>query len=88
MASFRITTPLISNVLSGFMACLALGSWMGGSTGRHLANQPASLFVRLYGSAELIIRISGLAVLPLLRWSHGLLLGQGGSTGYYLVYAA
>ena len=87
MADFGVTTPLISIVLSVFMAGLALGSWGGGRLVRGMENRPAAFFVRLYGIAELAIGISGLVVIGLLRWGRVLLVGQWGSSGYYLVSA-
>lgn len=87
MADFGVTTPLISIVLSVFMAGLALGSWGGGRLVRRLEDRPAALFVRLYGTAELVIGISGLVVIGLLRWGRALLVGQWGSSGYYVVSA-
>jgi len=78
MADFGVTTPLISIVLSVFMAGLALGSWAGGRLVRRLENRPAAFFVRLYGIAELTIGISGLVVVGLLRWGRVLLVGQWG----------
>ena len=87
MADFGVTTPLISIALSVFMAGLALGSWGGGRLVRRLEDRPAAFFVRLYGTAELIIGISGLVVIGLLRWGRALLVGQWGSSGYYVVSA-
>jgi spermidine synthase len=87
MADFGVTTPLISIVLSVFMAGLALGSWGGGRLVRRLEKRPAAFFVRLYGIAELSIGISGLVVVGLLRWGRVLLLGQWGSLSYYVVSA-
>ena len=87
MADFGVTTPLISIVLSVFMAGLALGSWGGGRLVRRLGDRPAAYFVRLYGTAELIIGISGLVVIGLLRWGRALLVGQWGSSSYYVVSA-
>ncbi len=87
MADFGVTTPLISIVLSVFMAGLALGSWGGGRLVRRMENRPAAYFVRLYGIAELAIGISGLVVIGLLRWGRVLLVGQWGSSGYYVVSA-
>src|SRR5450755_4357847 len=87
MASFGVTTPLISIVLSVFMAGLALGSWGGGRLVRTIENRPAASFLRLYGSAEFIIGVSGVVVVWLLRWGRVLLVGQWGSSGYYVVSA-
>jgi spermidine synthase len=87
MADFGVTTPLISIVLSVFMAGLALGSWGGGRLVRRMEDRPAAFFVRLYGIAELTIGMSGLMVIGLLRWGRALLVGHWGSSSYYLVSA-
>ncbi len=90
MAAFGVTTPMVSIVLSIFMAGLALGSWAGGRMVRSSSRSP-SFFISLYGAAELIIGISGLAVAPLLRSGRTLLADQGASWdsfGYYLASAA
>ncbi|HYL79138.1 MAG TPA: fused MFS/spermidine synthase [Bryobacteraceae bacterium] len=87
MADFGVTTPLVSIVLSVFMAGLALGSWSGGRLTRRMENRTPAFFVRLYGAAEVTIGISGLLVVELLRWGRALLVGQWGSTGYYVVSA-
>lgn len=90
MASFGVTTPLVSIVLSVFMAGLALGSWGGGRLVRSFEGYPAWFFISLYGASELVIGISGLAVAPLLRAGTKVLSDQGaswGSPGYYLACA-
>lgn len=87
MADFGVTTPLVSIVLSVFMAGLALGSWGGGRLVRRLENRAPAFFVRLYATAELAIGISGLVVVELLRWGRTLLVGQWGSSSYYVVSA-
>jgi predicted membrane-bound spermidine synthase len=89
-ASFGVTTPLVSIVLSVFMAGLALGSWGGGRLARSCENYPAWFFISLYGATELLIGVSGLAVAPLLRAGTKVLSAQGaswGSPGYYLACA-
>jgi len=95
MAAFGVTTPLVSIVLSIFMAGLALGSWAGGRLVRSFEPRPASFFISFYGAIELAIGISGLAVAPLLRAGRAFLSDQGtshgspwGSPGYYLASAA
>jgi spermidine synthase len=95
MAGFGVTTPLVSIVLSIFMAGLALGSWAGGRLVRSFEQRPASFFISCYGAIELVIGISGLAVAPLLRAGRAFLSDQGtshgspwGSPGYYLASAA
>ena len=91
MAGFGVTTPMVSIVLSIFMAGLALGSWAGGRLVRSFENRSAGFFISLYGVIELIVGISGLAVAPLLRAGRTFLSDQGaswGSPGYYLASAA
>src|SRR5207248_7587089 len=89
MASFGVTTALVSIVGSMFMAGLGLGSWgagilvcRGGAVARSL--------LRWYGLAELLIGISALLVPYELKW--GRILLQALSTGaewqssrYYLL---
>jgi spermidine synthase len=90
MASFGVTTPLVSIVLSVFMAGLALGSFGGGRLARRLeTGQGAALPLRLYAGAELVIGFSGLAVPAQLSWGAALLASAGrdvdwNSAGYYL----
>lgn len=62
MARFGITTPMVSVVLSVFMAGLGLGSWVGGIYMRRSESSNARQFVRLYGLLELLIGCSGLLV--------------------------
>jgi len=91
MAGFGVTTPLVSIVLSVFMAGLALGSWAGGRLAHRFESQPAAFFIRLYAGIELAIGVSGLVVAPLLRYGHTLLSVQPaawGSSGFYLASAA
>jgi len=89
MAAFGVTTPLVSIVLSVFMAGLALGSWGGGRLARRLEASGATVPLRLYAGAELVIGFSGLAVPRQLEWGATLLAtaGQGvdwNSASYYL----
>jgi spermidine synthase len=91
MAGFGVTTPLVSIVLSVFMAGLALGSWAGGRLARYFESQPAAFFIRLYAGIELAIGVSGLVVAPLLRYGHALLGVQQAawdSSGFYLASAS
>ena len=92
MASFGVTTPLVSIVLSVFMGGLALGSWLVGRLTRRLEAGPATP-LRLYALAELLISLSGLVVPAELEWGRRLLgeLGTGipwGSSAYYLASGA
>lgn len=90
MAKFGVTTPMVSIVLSVFMAGLALGSWGGGSLVRRFARFGAAAPLRLYGAAELLIGISGVLVPRLLQAGYELTRSAGGdvawdSSWYYLV---
>jgi spermidine synthase len=90
MAGFGMTTPLVSIVLSIFMAGLALGSWASGRLARFFEQRSAGFFIFLYGAVELVIGISGLTVAPLLRAGRPFLSNHGtswGSPSYYLASA-
>src|SRR5512141_1312777 len=68
MATFGVTTPLVSIVLSVFMAGLAAGSWGAGRLAGRLEGLGPGGFLRLYAVAELLIGVSGIAVAPFLGW--------------------
>ncbi len=61
MASFGVTTPIVSLVLSLFMAGLGLGSWWSGRLVRRLAAAPGSRPLALYAGVEALIGLSALA---------------------------
>ena len=93
MAKFGVTTPMVSIVLSVFMAGLGLGSWAGGRFIRRFDASAAGVPLRFYGTLELLIGISGLAVPPILDAGYGLLRDAGrglawGSSLYYLASGA
>src|SRR6185295_347951 len=79
MAQFGVTTPLVSIVLSVFMAGLALGSWGAGRLARRLEARPV-LLLRLYAAAELTIALSATAVPLLLSYGRSRLVGQGAAS--------
>src|SRR5437867_4550733 len=87
MAQYGVTTPLVSIVLSVFMAGLALGSWGMGRVARRLEGRVTAL-VRLYAAAELAIAASADVVPAVLAWGRATLartgVGEWGSAGYYL----
>ena len=60
MAKFGITTPMVSIVLSVFMAGLGIGSWAGGIFIRHVDRSAAVRPLRLYALVELLIGLSGI----------------------------
>lgn len=90
MASFGVTTALVSIVLSTFMGGLGLGAWGAGLLTRRIrvANGPRTL--RLYCLAELIIGSSAFVVPRELKLGRDLMLHMGNlgawqSSRYYLV---
>src|SRR6202034_1499934 len=89
MAKFGVTTPMVSIVLSVFMAGLGLGSWGGGKLMKRLDRAPAATPLRLYGLLELIIGISGFAAPAMIDAGYRLLRDAGrgfawGSPVYYV----
>jgi predicted membrane-bound spermidine synthase len=71
MASFGVTTPFVSIVLSVFMAGLAIGSALGGRIMRARANASARDDLRLYAAIELAIGAWGVVVPSLLTLGRG-----------------
>lgn len=90
MAKFGVTTPMVSIVLSVFMAGLGLGSWAGGRFIRRFDASPARVPLRLYATLELLIGLSGFVVPFLIDVGYTLLrdTGQGVSWGSSLYYLA
>jgi len=93
MAQFGVTTPLVSIVLSMFMAGLGLGSWAAGALIRRYEGRSNFPPLRLYALSELLIGASALLVPLQMLWGHRLLeqlSGQNGisSSAYYLVAGA
>jgi spermidine synthase len=89
MAEFGVVTPLVSTVLSVFMAGLAIGSWQGGRLAACSAAWPRLSPIRLYACAEIAIGLSAFVVPVLLKAGRHLLLqaGEGaawGSLRYHL----
>lgn len=73
MAQFGVTTPLVSIVLSSFMAGLGLGSWASGYLTRKYGISISTPALRIYGATELLIGISALFVPLELHWGRILL---------------
>jgi spermidine synthase len=89
MAKFGVTTPMVSIVLSVFMAGLGLGSWGGGKLIERFRRAPAATPLRLYGILELIIGVSGFAAPATIDAGYRLLRDTGrglawGSPVYYV----
>src|SRR5215475_10921887 len=62
MAQFGVTTPLLSTVLSMFMAGLGLGSLAAGRFLRGQEDNNSTSPLRLYSACEFLIGISALTV--------------------------
>jgi spermidine synthase len=93
MAKFGVTTPMVSIVLSVFMAGLGLGSWGGGKFIRRFDRAPAATPLRWYGLLELIIGVSGFAAPATIDAGYRLLRDTGrglawGSPVYYVASGA
>jgi spermidine synthase len=88
MASFGVTTALVSIVLSIFMGGLGLGSWGAGKLMRKLA-APSAL--RLYALVEFLIGCSAIAVPAEVKLGRAMLLRAGAfaswQTWHYYVLA-
>ena len=86
MAQFGVTSPLVSIVLSSYMAGLGLGSWVSGSLIRKYGTGLRVPPLRLYALAELLIGCSALIVPYQLHWGRGLLehTSISSSWSYYL----
>jgi spermidine synthase len=89
MAQFGVTTPMISIVLSSFMAGLGLGSWAGGRVVRKYSTRLTVPPLQLYAVTELLIGCSAVVV-PLELLAGRFVLEHLGSSlslssvGYYL----
>ena len=88
-ASFGIITPVLSVVLSVFMAGLAVGSWLGGRFIASFVNKSGFSAAVFYAGAELLIGLGAFAVPKLFVVSEHLLLpaGQMNSFSYFLFSA-
>jgi spermidine synthase len=93
MADFGVTTPMVSIVLSVFMAGLGLGSWAGGKFIRRQGEAAPGAPLRFYAFLELLIGIGGISVPLLIEAGHAVLRDAGrglpwGSAVYYLASGA
>lgn len=84
MTYFGVITPVLSCVLSVFMAGLGIGTWLAGKLTRRL-NVRSTIYC--YALLELVIGIYALAIPALFRWGFDILLhtGQGQSAFYLFV---
>jgi len=88
-ASFGITTPVLSVVLSVFMTGLALGSWAGGKLGNYLVRQRPSHALFAYGISEILIGCGAFGVPLGFHWGNLALLTLGPTdSASYLFFSA
>jgi len=88
-ASFGVNTPILSVVVSVFMAGLGLGSWLGGTLVARSAQGKDPSALRWYAVAEGWIALGALAVPPLFQIGRGWLLSLGeADSGPYLALSA
>jgi predicted membrane-bound spermidine synthase len=90
MAQFGVTTPLVSIVLSMFMAGIGLGSWAAGHFARTLERRQNVQPLKLYALCEMLIGVSALLVPLQLSLGHRFIEVVSGSSGissgvYYLI---
>jgi spermidine synthase len=76
-AAFGIVTPVISVLISVFMAGLFVGSWLGGKWIKTLTKKTRLSPIFFYGLAEVTIGIGGLVVSYLFAKGETFLLTQG-----------
>jgi spermidine synthase len=88
-ASFGVVTPVLSAVISIFMAGLALGSWVGGKWAARWSQASSLVPIGLYALAEGLIGLGALAVPRLFSWGADKLLplGSADSSSYLLLSA-
>lgn len=84
MTYFGVITPVLSCVLSVFMAGLGIGTWLAGKLTQRLSVRKT---IYCYALLELVIGIYALAIPALFRWGFDVLLhtGQGQSAFYLLM---
>ena len=88
-ASFGVNTPVLSVVLSVFMAGLALGSWAGGNLAGHGTRSSFRTPLFFYALCETLIGVGAFAV-PFLFWQgERILLSRGAADSLpYLLLSA
>jgi spermidine synthase len=89
MAQFGVTTPMVSIVLSSFMAGLGIGSWASGALIRKFVQRMASPPLHLYALTEVLIGCSAVIVPLEFRVGRFVLAHLGNSlslssAGYYV----
>ena len=88
-ASFGVNAPVLSVVISVFMAGLAVGSWAGGVLAARWNSRPAIVPILFYAGIEALIGFGAFAVPHSFSWGETLLLPTGDSdSGKYLFYSS
>jgi spermidine synthase len=88
-ATFGITAPVLSVVISVFMLGLCIGAWAGGRSIEWLTTKTRSSAIVFYMSTELMIGMSAFAVPVLFGASERILLAAGEMDSLrYLVFSA
>jgi spermidine synthase len=90
MAQFGVTTPLVSTVLSAFMAGIGLGSWVAGRFAQTLVHRQNFRPLKIYAYCEMLIGASALLVPLQLSLGHRFIDVVSGSSGmssglYYFI---
>lgn len=88
MAAFGVNAPVVSCVLSAFMAGLGLGSWAAGRFAAGRPDRSPGFFLRLYAGAEACIAASAFAVPLMLEAGRRSLSGHGAGWAAGVYYAA
>ena len=73
MAAFGCNGPMVSIVLSVFMAGLGLGSYLAARLESGLARERFGDALRVYGMCEILIGVGGVVVAPLITVARGML---------------
>lgn len=88
-ASFGITTPVLSVVISVFMLGLAIGTRVGGRYIERLAHRTKCSAILFYAAAEFLIGVGGFVVPMLFTAGQALLLPAGDFESFqYLAFSA
>ncbi len=88
-AAFGVVTPVLSVILSVFMAGLFLGSWGAGKWVDALCERTGLNGAQFYAIAEATLGLGAFAVPLLMAWGETRLLPLGGSnTGSYLFWSS
>src|SRR6185437_7394112 len=87
-ASFGITTPVLSVVISVFMLGLSIGSWAGGKYVAWLRQQTGQSAATFYEFSEFIIGLGAFAVPRCFAFGERLLLPSTGSDSIQSLFSS